>query len=186
MSSELINLLPRSRARAFRRGYFVRLATVALLLVALLVLLHGVLLVPTFLYARGEVARDRQQLALLDTSTQTSEEQEITARTNVLKGTVGYLTRVANVPTMSAALRAVLLVPRPGIALTGFTYTAPTGTGQPSMQLTGKADSRDALRNYVSALGQLSFVTSADLPISAYAKERDIDFTITLTGTLRP
>ncbi len=54
------------------------------------------------------------------------------------------------------------------------------------MTVSGMAATRDALRQYATALGGLPYVSKADLPISAYAKDSDITFTITLTGTLTP
>jgi len=48
------------------------------------------------------------------------------------------------------------------------------------------ADNRETLRQYLGVLDALPQVAKAELPISAYAKEKDIGFTITLTGTLEP
>lgn len=191
MSSELTNLLPEARTRQFRRRYFLRLTTVAFVLLAFLVLLHAVLLLPTYLYARSETARGKAELATLDASADSAGEAKVTERQALLQGTATNLARLGTAPTASAALRTALAVPRPGVALTGFTFTAPVAPNSPAyMQITGIAGSRDALRQYATALGALPFVTGADLPISAYAKEADIEFTITLTvtfsGTLRP
>lgn len=187
MSTELSNLLPEFRKRSFRRQYFLRLGTVVLVALGCLVLLHGVLLLPTYLYARNEVARGTAELAALNASADTAGEVVLTERKKTLSTTAESLARLQESPTASAALRAALAVPRPGVILTGFTFTAPTAPNAPArMQLTGTAASRDALRQYAAALGTLPFVSSADLPISAYAKETDIDFTIALSGTLRP
>lgn len=187
MSTELSNLLPGSNKRAFRRQYFARLGTVALITSAVLIVLHGLMLLPTYLYARAETARVHEQLELARAAVQSSEEQEVAQRTNALTTTAQSLARLESTAAGSAALRAVLFVPRPGVALTGFTFTAPTAANNTArLQVSGIADSRDALRSYASALGQLPFVSTADLPISAYANERDIEFTITLSGTLRP
>lgn len=186
-SSELTNLLPEARKRKFRRRYFLRLATVLLILLSLLTLLHGVLLLPTYLYAYNEVTRSKAELALRQASEDAAGEIELTARQAKLVAISADLGQLASTPAASTLLRNLLVVPRPGIALTGFTFTAPSGTGTVArMQVTGVAGSRDALRQYARALGQLPFVTSADLPISAYAKETNINFTITLSGTLQP
>jgi hypothetical protein len=186
MAIELTNLLPEFRKRRFRRQYFLRLGTMLLAALAFLTLLHGILLLPTYLYARGGVARSTAAVAALNASADTAGEAELTARKGALNTTASNLLRLKEAPAASAALRAVLAVPRPGVALTGFTITTPLGNAPAHMQLSGIASSRDALRQYAAALGQLPFVTGADLPISAYAQETDIDFTITLSGTLRP
>ncbi|HEY4489026.1 MAG TPA: hypothetical protein VJA87_00915 [Candidatus Paceibacterota bacterium] len=186
MSTELTNLLPERRKKRLRRQYFLRLGTVALLLLTVLTVFHGVLLMPTYLYARNEVVRGRTELANLSASAQNTGESGIAPRQELLKTTAENLAHLQSTPTASTAMKAVLQVSRLGISLTGFTFTAPSGSTSARMQVTGIASSRDALRQYAAALGQLPFVTSADLPISAYAQEANIEFTITLSGTLRP
>lgn len=170
-----------------RRTYFLRLATVALALVVFVVVLNALLLVPTYLYAQGEVERERAELAAADASAQSSEETEVRTRTALLGTTASYLTRIESATAATAALRAVLAVPHEGIALRGFIFTAPKAAdAKARMDVNGVAASRDALRRYAAALAALPFVDDAELPISAYAKEREISFTITLTGSLKP
>ncbi|MDB5237092.1 MAG: hypothetical protein JWL88_194 [Parcubacteria group bacterium] len=186
MFPELTNLLPRSQIRAFRRGYFLRVATLGCFILIGLVLLHGLMLLPSFLYAHAEVIQESAQLAGLNASLHTSEEAQVRARLAQLSSNVAYLNKLASTTTASNAVRAVLAVPRTGVTLSGFTF-APSKAGKPGvMGLSGTAATRDSLRAYALALGALPFVTNADLPISAYTKENQIPFTITLTGSLRP
>lgn len=186
MSPELTNLLPHSRLRAFRRLYFTRLGTLALGILTATVLVQVFLLIPTYWYVRAEVGQLKSSVAATDAAAQSSEEQELRTRTEALSATVMRLVRLSEAPVASAAIRAVLVVPRPGIRLVGFTFTAPAN-GQPArMGISGIAGTRDDLRQYEAALRELSFVERADLPISAYAKESAIPFTIVLTGPLRP
>lgn len=184
MFPELTNLLPVSRVRAFRRAYFMRLAVVALALAAVVVVAHGFLLAPSYLYAARETAREQRQLDAISASLATTEEKQVSARLSALRDNVTYLGHLGAAPTASAVLRAVLAVPRPGITIGGISFTPAAAKSQ--MILTGTATTRGALRQYDQALATLPFVTSADLPISAYAKDTDIPFTITLMGTLQP
>lgn len=187
MSTELSNLLPAKQQRALRHHYFFRLATVTLLALAALVVAHGLLLLPTYLYSEDRSNYARAQLATLEGSLESAEEELVKARSAQFTKAVERLTQLDAHPVASAVIRAVLAVPRPGITLTGFTVTAPTAQNSYArMQVSGTAASRDDLRAYTSSLGTLPFVTTADLPISAYAKENAIPFTITLTGTLLP
>ena len=54
--STLTDLLPSDAARAVRRDYFLRLACVAAAMLALLLIAHGLLLIPTYEYLKREVA----------------------------------------------------------------------------------------------------------------------------------
>lgn len=186
MYPELTNLLPKHLVRAFRRHYFLRVATLACLLLAGLVIVHGLLLAPSYMFAHNEVSRETAQLATLYASLHTTEEVQVRARLTALSANVAYLNQLGTTTAASAALRAVLSVPHTGITLSGFTFAPPIGKASGTMGISGMAATRDALRAYALALGQLPFVTNADLPISAYAQDSNIPFTITLTGTLRP
>jgi hypothetical protein len=184
---ELTNLLPRAGQRSLRRGYFLRLLNVIVGLAVIALIIHGILLAPSYLYARAEVKREQAELDRISSSSSSAEERSIQTHIASVKGDITYLGRLSTLPTASGAIRAVLQVPHTGIHITGFTFTAPNGSSHTAqMSVTGTANTRDVLRQYVQALGQLSYVSNADLPISAYAKDSDIPFTITLTGSLMP
>ena len=62
MSRNLINLLPPDRLHSFRREYFLRLATVVFFMLTFLVVVHGVLLVPSYLYLSSEESATQHEL----------------------------------------------------------------------------------------------------------------------------
>jgi hypothetical protein len=186
-SSELTNLLPTESKRAFRRSYFLRLTTIVLLFLALLGLINALLLLPTYLYARDEVNSESVQLNRLTKSLATSEEQEAQTELSNLQSEATYLEQLSATPTASAVIQALLAVPHQGISLNGFIFTTSAVASSPNtMQISGVAGTREELLNYDQSLSALPFVTNANLPISDYASDSDIPFTITLTGTLHP
>lgn len=186
MYRELTNLLPASRGKANRAAYFFRLGTVGVLMLSLVVVLSAVLLTPTYLYLAQRVSANQARIAHLDSALASSEEQEVNARLEQLAKDAGHLAELAKRASASNAIRAVLAVSRPGIVLSGFTFTVGKEGEEHKMTVSGLSSSREALRRYDQALSDLPFVTSAELPISAYAAESNIPFTITLTGTLLP
>lgn len=184
--TELTNLLPPERAAFLKRDYFVRLATVFILLLSGVVIGSGALLVPSYLYLNHEIAMRQSRLAELDASLARANGTQSKAELADLTATATYLARLATTTEATAAFRGVLSLARPGITLSGLTYSPPVRGNDGKMTLTGMASTRETLRTYNDALSALPYVSSVDLPISAYAKERDIPFMITLTGTLSP
>ncbi|MGK2908741.1 MAG: hypothetical protein ACSLE1_02930, partial [Sphingobium sp.] len=177
-------LIPPERARSFNQLYFLRLATVSVLLLAGIAMVNGVLLLPTYLYLR-DLAQDRAiELSTLASELDGTGEQEIRDRVSSLSGDSAYLARLSALPKASAALGALVVMPHPGITLAGFSFL-PASAGA-TMSLSGKASTRDALRRYEQSLRDAPYIDSVDLPISAYAKESDIDFTIMLSGPFLP
>ena len=183
MMHNLTNLLPEERAAELRGLYFIRLGVVAALLLAGVAIVHAVLLLPSYLLANSLEHERSQALAALASSART-DESEPSARAFRLAGDASYLARLGSLPKSSTAVAAIAALPHDGIRLVGFAFM-PTDTGA-SMNLVGTADTRDALRRYEALVASAPFVESVDLPISAYAKETDIDFTMTLKGPFLP
>ncbi len=186
MYRELTNLLPTERSRAFRHEYFLRLITVALVLLAFVVVAAGVMLIPSYLAFTDELRVQQEELARVSLALESTEEKQVGARLLQLEADSAHLARLATMPSVSNTVRAVLMVPRPGIRLDQFAYSPGKDAGTQNLMISGTADTRDALRQYNLALTALPFVERSDLPISAYAQETDLMFTITLTGATQP
>lgn len=184
MKHELTNLLPEGRTRSLRQLYFLRLATVAVLVLSGVAIVHGVLLLPSYLFVRAQVDERQMRLDTLSASLSGAEEQEVSARVAAIATDSAYLAKRAAAPKASSAIAALLAVPHDGIRLRGFSFAPAEGRAR--MLVSGVASSRESLRGYEQALAGEPYIEQVDLPISAYAKERDIDFTITLTGTFTP
>ena len=186
MYRELTNLLPSERSRAVRHEYFLRLATVALVFGIFLVAAHAALLLPAYLTLADQIQTKEIELASRQTSLDSREEQEVRARLSALEENATFIKSLANRPSGTAIVRTLLSVPHSGISITGFTYAAPKDGSAGRFILTGTATHRDNLRSYVFALNELPYVDKAELPYSAYTKETEVPFTITLSGKLIP
>ena len=183
---ELTNLLPMNRIAALRREYYIRLATIGMFTIAAVIIGSGALLMPSYLYLNQQIQSREAEVAGLDARLANSEGKEENKRLLALSGSATYLARLATSSSATGALRGVLAVPRSGITLTALSYVPPTHGTDGKMVIGGMASTREALRSYDLVLTALPFVSNVDLPISSYAKETDIPFSITLTGTLMP
>lgn len=181
MPESLTNLLPYDRWRALSREYVVRLLVVLVMLTIVYVIIAGVLLLPTYVFLSQSAQSKEARIASLETSLTTADEVALSARLASLSANAARLVTLAQAPSLSTILRAVLEVSRPGIKLHGFTYTPAVGGTKGILTVSGTSLTRDALRNYQLALQSSPTVTGAELPVSAYAKDTDISFTITLT-----
>jgi len=148
-------------AHAVRRDYFLRLATVAVLGLALVIIICAALLVPTHLLLSKQI------------KTKKSEP-------NAFEEKMSYIHSFDHATTASATLRTVLATAHPGVHIKGITLSVPTDAVSDTMTLSGAADSRDALRTYYLTLQAVPAVLSINVPVSTYAKESNLPFTITL------
>lgn len=181
MHNELTNLLPPERQRAVARGYFLRFGVVIAWFVAALATAATVLLIPTYVFLITSVQAKQNYLNSVESGVSPSEVSSLSGRLASFSAEVGSLTALSKAPSASGLLRQALALPRPGITLSTFTY-APAASGKPAtLIIAGTAATRDALRNYQLAVQNASFAQTASLPVSAYAKDSNIGFSITIT-----
>lgn len=181
-----MNLLPDTRKHILARVYLLRLAVVTALVFSAVLVVHVVLSVPAFVHVSAQVRENAITLEGLTAQLAGSQAQQVSDRVTALTERATYLAQSARQGTASSALRTMAGVSHPGIRLTSLSYAQATGSGTAKMTLTGIATSREALRAYVHTLSALPYVAQASLPISAYAKEADIEFSLQLTGTFAP
>lgn len=181
MRKALTNLLPEDRQRALRRDYFLRLTVVAIAFLIVLALAAAILLLPSYVFLSENFHTKESRLASIESVASSSDETALSAQLTALSDDAATLEALADAPSVSSLIRTVLAVSRPGIVLSGFAYAPRTDTNPGTLAISGTAATRDALRNYQLALQGESFARAADLPVSAYAKDSDIAFTITIT-----
>lgn len=181
MPNELTNLLPIERQKIARRNYFTRLGVVAMTFALFLVIANGALLVPTYVFLIGSMHTKQARLADVEKALSTTDDSQLSARLAALTNDATSLIALQDAPSPSSLIREILTVPRPGITLSGLNYTPASGKDPIQLAVSGSAATRDALRSYQLALQTDHIVARADLPVSAYAKDSNIPFTITLT-----
>lgn len=181
MHNKLTNLLPLERQHALSRDYYLRLGVVVVLLLTVLVSVAAVLLLPTYVFLVKSSSVKEDRLATIESTLSSIDEAALSARLNVLSTNTAILAALADTPSASVIIRTMLAIPRPGITLSGFVYTSTVDKKPGTLAVSGSSATRDALRSYQLALQNTPFTLSADLPISVYAKDTNITFTVTMT-----
>lgn len=184
MHNELINLLPPERQRLLSRDYITRIGTVIAVLATALIISATALLVPMYVYLSGNENTKKADLARMKSALSSADEAELSARLSVLSANAATLVALSNSISVSAVIRETLSIPRPGITLSGISFTPSTNNGSKTVVVTGSSATRDSLRSYQLALQGASFARSVVLPVSAYAKDSNIPFAITITLAL--
>ncbi|MDP2594232.1 MAG: hypothetical protein Q8P36_02760 [bacterium] len=176
-----LNLLPAGRIRARLWRYISRLGTVATYLALALVVVAGILLIPTFVFLQNAETTKQARLASIESVLSSSDEAALAARLSALSRDAAILASLATTPSAIDLIRQALAVRRSGITLSGITYAPTKGSRSSTLMLSGTAASRNGLRAYQLALAITPEFANADLPVSSYAKDSDIPFTITIT-----
>lgn len=181
MNDGLTNLLPLDRQRSLSREYMLRVGVVAAVLATILSLVAGLLLVPTHILLSQSATTKKAHLVNIESVLSSSNEKALSAQLARLSRDATMLLALGKTQSPTAVVRETLAVSHPGVALSGFSYSPAVEKIPGTLAVIGTAISRDALRKYQLALQKVDFVAAANLPVSAYAKDTDISFTITAT-----
>ena len=181
MDNELTNLLPRDRQKTLSRDYILRAGTVAAVLAAILIFSSAVLLVPTYIFLRQTANTIKIDLARIDAALSSSDEAALSERLAKLSANAASLTSISKARSVSTVIREILSIPRPGITLSGVSFAPSGDKSSETAIVSGTSATRDSLRSYQLALQGAPFALSAILPVSAYAKDSNIAFAITIT-----
>ncbi len=186
MSNKLTNLLSPQRLRELQQAYFVRLATIAMVILSILITTYGLLRVPTYIYLKTELLARQQTLVSLSNQLSEQNASYTSARLASLNNKALFVSKLADAPSAITASQRMLSISRKGITLTSMTYASAVSKNTNTVTLTGIALTRVALQHYQQALERASFVTKASLPVNVYAKNTNIKFTMTVTETFLP
>jgi hypothetical protein len=180
MSNGKINMLPLDRQKALAQEYWIHFGTVVILTMVGLVVAAGTLLLPSYVLFDMDIGIKQKSLATTEHTLSSSDEKEILSRLKVFSEQATSLRLLGGAPSAVKTVTSILEVSHEEISLAGFVYVPAGGKAPRSVVISGVAGSRDALRSYQDALQDLSGVASADLPVSAYAKDTNIPFTISV------
>lgn len=183
MPDKRTNMLPKERAHKLISEYYFRFGVVIMVMVIFIEFVATILLVPTYIFLERSGRAKEAHLASVETALASYDNGALSSSLAALSNEADTITALANTPSVSTIMRSALAIPHPGVTLSGLTYTPPVGKNPSTLAISGTAQTRDALREYQIALQSSSFASSANLPVSAYAKDTDITFTITVLLT---
>lgn len=177
----LTNLLPSERRETLRRSYYLRLGVVVTMFIIGLTAAAAVLLAPTYVFLLQSKSAKEARLAQANAALAASNSSGLAAQLSALSVQTATLAALAQAPSAVQLISGLLTLPRPGITLSSFVYAPATIRTGATITLSGVAATRNTLRAYQLELQNAPSVAGADLPVSAYAKDTNIDFTITVT-----
>jgi Tfp pilus assembly protein PilN len=141
------------------------------------------LLLPSYDIVRREAAAKKNELAALSAANASSGASAFAALLAEVNARAAALGALGAAPADLPLLAEVLSVAHPGVALTGFSFSPAKRGAAGSLSISGTAATRDALRAYDLALSAAPFAAAVELPVSSYAAESELPFTLTLTFT---
>jgi hypothetical protein len=177
----MFNLLPETFKEKIKKEYKFRRLCVVFAFIILLQISFLIFLGPSWLISAYKESDLKMEL---DTKNISSAISDINATAYIIKSTNAKLTIINSTMTyfpFSPSMNAILASKNSSIHLNELIY-ASTGSSTANISVHGISNTRDALVTFVKSLKESNIFKSVDLPVSNLAKNKDIDFSITMTA----
>ncbi len=176
----MINILPTEEKDALRREYWMRFASVAILVFTLTALFASILLLPSYFFSASKESLSESRLEAFNKTHGGVASADLEGTIRALNTKLqSLLAATPKKMPVRDAIDPLLTLRADGIGFNQILYSESTGT--PVIELYGVARDRTTLRDFKQALDDSSKFTSVDLPLSDFIKKSNIDFTISLS-----
>jgi hypothetical protein len=172
----MFNLLLPEHKQELRRLYRLRLTLMAMGFSVAILLLVLIALVPAFLLSHSKTSVLEQSIT---TTTEQSSLADIQKNITMAKAIIARFPMSTTTPAFAERITEVAQAKSADVRITSFSAVASTEEGEPHLiRVSGVATTRESLRSFEAALKALPRTQSIDIPVSVFAKSRDLAFTI--------
>lgn len=175
----MFNLLPENLRERIKKEYRFRLTIVVLSFIILSQISFLVFLFPSWLIS---FYKEKDFIVKSDEISKTISALDVASTTSFIKVLNERLLNINDAmeyPMMMPIFDSILSVRSPSIRLSGIYYTA-SDSNSAVVTISGMSDKRDSLVFFTENLRKIESFSKVDLPISNLAKDKNIDFTISI------
>jgi len=177
----MFNLLPKQEKEAIRREYRIRLAIVILWFSFATLVIASVLLVPSILLSSQKEKAAEQRF---DTLSKSIKKDDAAALDSVLRKAQSHLALLSHeAPTvlLHELLVNIVSTKTDSVSLARFSF-AKASEGKRYADINGISKDRATLLAFVRALERSGLFEKVEVPISNFAEDTDIEFSIRALG----
>jgi hypothetical protein len=176
------NLLPQKEKKSLENQYYSKLIILGFIGLVITALLSGILLFPSLLLSKAKLEAVNYELEVLKLSVGHQESRNIEQEINK----INIYSRAANAliksPVINDYLDEILSAQPQGLKIKTINYRKVSANGA-ELTLAGNSSTRERLVLFVEELKNNERFSKVELPISNLAKDRDVDFNLTIVMT---
>lgn len=177
------NLLPTENTRTLLGEYYARLAIVGGLLLSLALVVGILSLTPSFLSLNTQERILIDQMRFADNRLAEEGGDVPGAALEQARREIAFLEAHTAESYISSRIAALLNERPEGIRVTSISFRASEGDGASSLTLSGVSATRENLIAFKQQMEKQTDFESVRLPVSNLAEERDLPFSVIITGT---
>lgn len=171
----MFNLLPESLKADIKSEYRVRRFLVIMLFTLCLQIVFVIFLFPSWLISSSKIEDSKGRVAQLEKSKILSNTNTVRPIIRSINTELTSIDKSLEYPTLIPIINNILSKKTLSIKIIQFSYLA-NSSSTATINIRGVSANREDLVQFKKSLDGLGMFRSVNLPISNYAKDRDIDF----------
>jgi type IV pilus assembly protein PilM len=176
-----INILPSNEKKIVYREYLMRFFTILFNLIAIVGVFSVFLLFPSYFISKSEESMVEDRLEEFNKQNPELINNNIDKLINNINSELIILDKAKDSHKVSDSILNNILTSRTdGITFSQILFNK-KAAGSSILEIHGIATSRDALRNFKTALDNNQSFSSVELPVSNFLEKADLNFTILIT-----
>lgn len=173
----MFNLLPKTEKEAIRREYRVRLVIVILWMLFATVIIAATLLIPSYFLSSQKEKAAAERFETLSANVRKENAAAIDSILSDAQSRLSLLSHTSPKVFFHDALAQSVAVKGSKISVEEISFTEGEGEAW-KFVMRGRAGDRSALLSYAKALERTGIFKKVDVPISDFAKDTDIAFSV--------
>lgn len=176
----MTNLIPPTAKKQVKNEYWIRVASVWMMLVASGFLVVGIMFVPTLVLIQSQLDAFASEVDQANIQ----NESFVGAKATLVQANTIARTLSKESDTMQFTTLLEILETLAGaqVSINNFTFSKASGEIS-TISISGQAASRQALVSFSDVIEANDLFESAEIPLSTLAKDKDIPFTISVVPT---
>ncbi len=175
----MFNLLQDSLKSEVKKEYYLRRLIVALFFVLSMEVTFIVFIFPSWILSNIKQDDNKTRVTEIDISKDDSDSSAVRPLIRLLNNEFSMIDKSLDYIEILPMLNEILDKKNSSIKITQFSYVS-TGSTTATLSIRGTSLTRDSLVKFKSSMDSIEIFKSVDLPISNFAKDKDIDFSMNI------
>jgi hypothetical protein len=180
----MVNILPKEDQRTLTIAYYTRLATAFLLVGAIIVVIGGALLAPSYILLSDSSASSQRFTDALNQTLSLKSKSNNTADLAALTEEAALINQNIQPPELGTLFSGISAAQGKNITIEKFAFTL-KNDGSGTVSISGHAARRESLVSFVDALRKNTVFQGVSVPVENLAGDTDIAFMLPFSFKLR-
>jgi hypothetical protein len=174
-----INILPHNEKEGLRKGYKRRVIIASLRAGFALFIVGTLLISPVYIIAHSKLNEINHKKVV--NSRVSKNEDDVAGAPKLLNEKASIVMQFANSASLSERINALDRIQKSGISIKRVAYDgSKKAQSLANIILSGSASNRETLKSFEQEIRKLDFVESTSIPVSDFAKDKDLFFNMTI------